>query len=160
MDANGVCCPCAGVAAPAAATPERAPRLSAYARRLSGKTASAFAAQPGIRYDFRYGRPALDEFPRQIWRRLLASRAKTASRDALGYGSPAGDARLRGALAEYLGRARGMDGYRHLREEITTDRGADAIRALLADVGLAGYGRTPLTGGIAVLHTATKPGGE
>ena len=59
-----------------------------------------------------------------------------------------------------LGRARGMDGYRHLREEITTYRGADAIRALLADVGLRGYDRTPLTGGIAVLHTATKPGGD
>lgn len=59
-----------------------------------------------------------------------------------------------------LGRARGMDGYRHLREEIVTYRGADAIRALLADTGLAGYARTPLTGGIAVLHTATKPGGS
>ena len=59
-----------------------------------------------------------------------------------------------------LGRARGMDGYRHLREEIVTYRGADAIRALLAGTGLAGYARTPLTGGIAVLHTATKPGGS
>jgi ubiquinone/menaquinone biosynthesis methyltransferase len=58
-----------------------------------------------------------------------------------------------------LGRARGMDGYRHLREEIVTYRGADAVRALLDEVGLRGYHRTPLTGGIAVLHTATKHGG-
>lgn len=64
------------------------------------------------------------------------------------------------AVMSLLGRARGMTGYRHLREEITTYRGADAIRALLAGVGLAEYGRTALTGGIAVLHTATKPGGE
>ncbi|MDN3351172.1 ubiquinone/menaquinone biosynthesis methyltransferase [Actinomadura sp. DC4] len=64
------------------------------------------------------------------------------------------------AVMSLLGRARGMDGYRHLREEITTYRGADAIRALLTDVGLHGYGRTPLTGGIAVLHAATKPGGS
>jgi ubiquinone/menaquinone biosynthesis methyltransferase len=64
------------------------------------------------------------------------------------------------AVMSLLGRARGMDGYRHLREEITTYRGADAIRALLADVGLRDYDRTPLTGGIAVLHTATKPGGS
>jgi hypothetical protein len=27
-------------------------------------------------------------------------------------------------------------------------------------VGLRDYDRTPLTGGIAVLHTATKPGGS
>jgi len=63
------------------------------------------------------------------------------------------------AVMSLLGRARGMDGYGHLREEITTYRGADAIRALLRDVGLRDYDRTPLTGGIAVLHTATKPGG-
>jgi demethylmenaquinone methyltransferase/2-methoxy-6-polyprenyl-1,4-benzoquinol methylase len=59
-----------------------------------------------------------------------------------------------------LGRARGMDGYRHLREEITTYRGAEAIRALLRDVGLQNYERTPLTGGISVLHTATAPVAE
>src|SRR4051794_25619346 len=64
------------------------------------------------------------------------------------------------AVMSLLGRARGMDGYRHLREEITTYRGADAVRALLVDVGLRDYDRTPLTGGIAVLHTATKPGGS
>jgi ubiquinone/menaquinone biosynthesis methyltransferase len=64
------------------------------------------------------------------------------------------------AVMSLLGRARGMDGYRHLREEITTYRGADAVRALLDDGGLRGYERTPLTGGIAVLHTATKPGGN
>src|SRR5262245_59688695 len=48
------------------------PRVSAYARRLSGKTgSSSFALRPGIRYDYRYGRPPADEFPRQIWRRLM-----------------------------------------------------------------------------------------
>jgi ubiquinone/menaquinone biosynthesis methyltransferase len=64
------------------------------------------------------------------------------------------------AVMSLLGKARGMDGYRHLREEITTYRGADAVRALLKDVGLRDYDRTPLTGGIAVLHTATKSGGS
>jgi len=56
-----------------------------------------------------------------------------------------------------LARLRGMDGYRHLREEIETYRGAEAIRALLLEAGLTEYGRMPLTGGIAVLHTATAP---
>ncbi|HMH77740.1 MAG TPA: PLP-dependent aminotransferase family protein, partial [Candidatus Udaeobacter sp.] len=58
--------------------------------------------------DFRYGRPAVDEFPREIWRRLLAAHARRASSDALGYGSPAGHGPLRAALSEYLGRARGV----------------------------------------------------
>ena len=85
------------------------PRLSAYSRRLEGRTgSSSFAVRPGIRYDFRYGLPPADEFPRQIWRRLMAARAKTASREALGYASPAGYEPLRGALAQYLARARGM----------------------------------------------------
>jgi len=91
----------------APAVPERAPRLSAYAQRLSGRTGS-FALRTGIRYDFRYGRPPSDEFPRQIWRRLMAARTKAASRDALGYAPPAGYAPLREALAQYLARARGM----------------------------------------------------
>jgi ubiquinone/menaquinone biosynthesis methyltransferase len=56
-----------------------------------------------------------------------------------------------------LGKARGMDGYRHLRDEITTYRGAEAIRALLLDVGLQNYDRIPLTGGVAMLHAATAP---
>jgi demethylmenaquinone methyltransferase/2-methoxy-6-polyprenyl-1,4-benzoquinol methylase len=64
------------------------------------------------------------------------------------------------AVMSLLGRARGMAGYRHLREEITTYRGAEAIRALLTDVGFRYDARTPLTGGIAVLHTATKPEGS
>ncbi len=84
-------------------------RLSAYARRLAGKVGTgSFAPRPGIRYDFRYGRPAVDEFSRAIWRRLLAVRARKPSRDALGYAAPQGDAHLREALASYLGRARGI----------------------------------------------------
>src|SRR5262245_26656836 len=47
------------------------PRLSAYARRLLADRAipppAAYVARPGVRYDFRYGRPPIDEFPREIW---------------------------------------------------------------------------------------------
>jgi len=92
--------------------PEPAPRLSAYACRLTRDPAvpssASPAARPGPRYDFRYGRPAVDEFPREIWRRLLAARARRAPREAFGYGSPAGYGPLREALSEYLGRARGV----------------------------------------------------
>jgi GntR family transcriptional regulator / MocR family aminotransferase len=90
----------------------RAPRTSTYARRLSRDPAvpspDASAARAIPRYDFRYGTPALDEFPREIWRRLLAARARRTSRDAVGYASPRGYGPLREALAEYLRRARGV----------------------------------------------------
>jgi GntR family transcriptional regulator / MocR family aminotransferase len=88
------------------------PRLSAYARRLTRDPAmppsSSYADRPGLRHDFRYGRPAVDEFPREIWRRLLAARARRTARDAFGYASPAGYGPLREALGDYLRRARGV----------------------------------------------------
>src|SRR6185503_20239332 len=91
---------------------EARPRISSYAQRLTRNPAmppsTSYAPRPGIRYDFRYGLPTVDEFPLEIWRRLLASRARRVSRDAFGYASPAGYAPLRKALAEYLGRARGL----------------------------------------------------
>jgi GntR family transcriptional regulator/MocR family aminotransferase len=98
-------------AASARPSVKRPAAVSAYAQRLIDRLHLA-PARPGprlaLRYDFRYGRPAVDEFPREIWRRLLAVHARRASADALGYGSPAGHRPLREALSEYLGRARGV----------------------------------------------------
>jgi len=94
---------------PARSVATRPAAISAYARRLTARLdLSPGHPRPAPRYDFRYGRPGVDEFPRQIWRRLLASHARRASSDALGYGSPAGQGALRQALSEYLGRARGV----------------------------------------------------
>src|SRR5262249_13528724 len=81
--------------------------ISAYARRLTELLGAPPARLSGLRYDFRYGEPSVDEFPREIWRRLLAARARRTARDALGYADPAGYEPLRDALAEYL-RARGV----------------------------------------------------
>lgn len=53
-----------------------------------------------------------------------------------------------------IGRLRGLDGYRHLREEIRTYRGPEAIRRLLTQAGFTAYSTKPLTGGIAYLHVA------
>src|SRR5262249_39807129 len=86
-----------------AAAPPQAPaagaKISTYAQRLARDPAmppaSSYASRPGLRYDFRYGRPSVDEFPREIWRRLLAARARRADRDTLGYASPAGYEPLR-----------------------------------------------------------------
>ena len=98
------------VPAMSSSKPEATPRISAYARRLTENPAvpGAPARRPALRYDFRYGTPAVDEFPREIWRRLLAARARRAAPAAFGYGSPAGHGPLRAALSEYLGRARGV----------------------------------------------------
>jgi GntR family transcriptional regulator/MocR family aminotransferase len=97
---------------PARPATERPAAVSAYARRLTARLDIGPSRPPGprptLRYDFRYGRPAMDEFPREIWRRLLGAHARRASSEALGYGSPAGHAPLRAALSEYLGRARGV----------------------------------------------------
>ena len=97
-------------ARPASARPklEPSPPLSGYARRLVSLLGAPPARSTGLRYDFRYGEPSLDEFPREIWRRLLAARARRTVREALGYTDPAGYAPLRAALAEYLKRARGV----------------------------------------------------
>jgi GntR family transcriptional regulator/MocR family aminotransferase len=82
--------------------------VSAYARRLTRLLGTPPGRSTSLRYDFRYGEPSVDEFPREIWRRLLAARARTTARDAFGYADPAGYAPLRAALAEYLKRARGV----------------------------------------------------
>src|SRR5262245_35435260 len=82
--------------------------VSAYARRLTRLLGAPPARSTGLRYDFRYGEPSVDEFPREIWRRLLAARARRSAREAFGYADPAGYAPLRAALAEYLKRARGV----------------------------------------------------
>src|SRR5215813_10221135 len=89
---------------------ENPPPVSAYARRLTALlgTPSTRSSRGGIRYDFRYGEPSVDEFPREIWRRLLAARTRHPARDAFGYADPAGYPPLREALAEYLKRARGV----------------------------------------------------
>ncbi len=91
--------------------PQAVPRLSAYARRLldDSRLPRPHPSHhgPGLRYDFRHGLPAAD-FPRELWRRLLARRARDFSRAAIEYGPPEGYGPLREAIADYLGRARAV----------------------------------------------------
>jgi GntR family transcriptional regulator/MocR family aminotransferase len=99
--------PMSGVPESARSKPRNLPPVSAYARRLTTLLGTPLA-RSGLRYDFRYGEPSVDEFPREIWRRLLATRMRRPARDGLGYADPAGHMPLREALAEYLKRARGV----------------------------------------------------
>jgi GntR family transcriptional regulator/MocR family aminotransferase len=51
---------------------------------------------------FRASRPALDEFPAELWGRLVAKHARRLSPLQMGYGDPLGLPALREALAGYL----------------------------------------------------------
>jgi GntR family transcriptional regulator / MocR family aminotransferase len=61
------------------------------------------------RWDLRPGRADSASFPRQAWTQAHRYVLAHASDDAFGYGDPRGDAQLRQVLADYLGRARGVD---------------------------------------------------
>jgi len=60
------------------------------------------------RYDLRPGSPDVSSFPTGAWLRSARRALTGAPSTAFGYGDPAGHPRLRAALAEYLGRARGV----------------------------------------------------
>jgi len=57
---------------------------------------------------FQMGLPALDAFPRKLWARLIARRARSLSDPAMVSQDPAGYAPLRQAIAGYLAIARGI----------------------------------------------------
>ncbi len=60
------------------------------------------------RFDFRPSVPDVSSFPRAAWLRSLRAALSTMSTADLGYGDPRGVPALRSALAEYLGRVRGV----------------------------------------------------
>ena len=60
------------------------------------------------RFDFRPNKPDLSAFPRQDWARYLRAAALELPTPDLDYGDPRGLPRLRVALADYLGRVRGV----------------------------------------------------
>jgi GntR family transcriptional regulator / MocR family aminotransferase len=85
------------------------PRLSAYGRRVTslGDVPPPQASED-LPYDFRYGVPAVADFPHRRWRRLVGRAARDASPASMGYGATMGQASLRAALAAYLRRVRGV----------------------------------------------------
>jgi GntR family transcriptional regulator/MocR family aminotransferase len=67
------------------------------------------APTPGrLRFDLRPGSPDLAAFPRTTWLSAARRALATAPSGALGYGDPRGRPELRNALAEHLGRVRGV----------------------------------------------------
>jgi GntR family transcriptional regulator/MocR family aminotransferase len=96
--------------APSATSPPENPAVATLSRR--GRVLQD-AARPELRVrdnavrPFRSGLPAVDEFPRRIWSRLLTRRWRGGS-VRLAYGDAEGDAALVAAIAEYVRTARGV----------------------------------------------------
>jgi GntR family transcriptional regulator / MocR family aminotransferase len=83
------------------------PRVSeAAALSVASETPAAAVARPSI--DFRLGRPDVSAFPRAAWLRSMRHALAAMPDRDLDYGDPRGVKPLRSALAEYLGRVRGV----------------------------------------------------
>jgi GntR family transcriptional regulator / MocR family aminotransferase len=88
-----------------------------------------------VPFSFRYGRPALDQFPLKLWRRLLSRRCSAA--DWLDYAiDPLGYYPLREQITQYLTRARAVQ---CTPEQVVITNGSqqalDLILRLLIDPG-------------------------
>jgi GntR family transcriptional regulator / MocR family aminotransferase len=82
-------------------------KLSSYGHYLA-ETPFALQPEPTVEISFRYGRPALKQFPIARWRKLLARRCRSDS-EWLDYAlDPQGYFPLREAIAQYLSRARAV----------------------------------------------------
>jgi GntR family transcriptional regulator/MocR family aminotransferase len=75
-----------------------------------GRTPTRSSNPPkfSIPYDLVPGNPDVSQFPRSTWASALRHAVATAADEDLRYGDPRGHAELRRALADYLGRVRGV----------------------------------------------------
>ncbi|MGW4247769.1 aminotransferase-like domain-containing protein [Nocardia sp. NPDC004722] len=79
----------------------------------------------------RAGSPDVNRFPTAAWLRAARKALDSAPAEAFGYGDPRGRIELRSALADYLGRTRGVLA---TPEQIVITTGAQQALALLATV--------------------------
>jgi GntR family transcriptional regulator/MocR family aminotransferase len=98
------------------------------------------AADPvTVEVDFRPGRPDLELFPRTAWARAARSAMQTLPTSDLAYHDPRGLPSLRCAIADYLGRVRGVSAD---PERVIVCAGfAHAFDLLLGALGARGYDR-------------------
>ena len=82
-------------------------RVSEAASPGPGATPATAGERPP-RYDLRTGRPDVSLFPRNAWLASLRRALRDAPDARFDYGDPRGAPELRGALARYLGRVRGV----------------------------------------------------
>lgn len=118
--------------------------LSGEERKISarGSTIQALArftppVAPKLRYaPFRFGLPALDQLPLELWGRLLLRHCRQTSPEVAIHGDPIGYRRLREAIASYVGVARAV---RCTAEQVIIVNGSqqaiDLAARVLADPG-------------------------
>lgn len=109
------------------------PELSRRGKVMGGQPLHGSRSQYVAFYP---GYPDLRHFPFAIWSRLLKANTKHASRDLVGYSMIGGHPRLKAAIAEYLGPARGI----HCSAEQViivsgTQAALDLVARMLLDVG-------------------------
>jgi GntR family transcriptional regulator/MocR family aminotransferase len=84
------------------------PRVSEAAVPGGGAPPEPARPAPLPRFDFRPRAPDVSSFPRTAWLRSLREALAAITTADLGYGDPRGVEALRSALADYLGRVRGV----------------------------------------------------
>ena len=92
-------------------TPETPLPLSRFASRVTALAplpAVGTSPRGKLLYDFRYGVPAVAEFPQQAWGRIVVRRSRAMSMKTLRYGRALGFLPLRQAIADYVTRERGV----------------------------------------------------
>jgi GntR family transcriptional regulator/MocR family aminotransferase len=96
--------------APARSRPKQ-PRIAAAlrARPVWAAVSLPTAFARPARFDFRTGIPDASLFPHEAWRRLMARQLRSEAGRAIVYDNPAGDRRLREAIARHIGVSRGVE---------------------------------------------------
>ncbi|MGD1953320.1 MAG: PLP-dependent aminotransferase family protein [Leptolyngbyaceae cyanobacterium] len=103
--------------------------LSAYGKRVNQLSLEAFKESCEI--SFRYGHPAIDLFPVELWRKLLSKHCRKTtqwlkySEDSLGYWP------LRKAVADYLQQSRAV---RCIPEQVIITNGSQQSLSLIAQL--------------------------
>ncbi|MCP4427315.1 MAG: PLP-dependent aminotransferase family protein [Chloroflexi bacterium] len=105
------------------------PALSAWGKRALAAAQNKTGSQMRPPIEFGFGRSFPHIFPYDIWRRLLARYLSTDDVMLSRYGSTAGFMPLRQALADYLGRLRGV---RCAPEQVVIVSGAQQALDILA----------------------------
>jgi GntR family transcriptional regulator / MocR family aminotransferase len=139
------------------------------ARNAAGAAADDLVAlshdlRPGYetmpRHDLRPGSPDNSHFPIGPWLRASRRALAKAPAEAFGYGDPRGRIELRTALAEYLGRTRGVVA---TPEQIIITSGSLQALGILAQVlssaGASGSAGTAISGGTATGAVAMEDPG-
>lgn len=93
-----------------------------------------FAGSPGggderPAMDFWPGRSAASAFPLRTWRRIVSNRLSDEAHSLTDYGDPSGLAALRKAIADHLGRSRGM--HVSMDQIVVTNGSQDALNLVL-----------------------------